>query len=87
MNEKIHSITMNSREYLNVTAVEDIVSFDESMISLLTKGSVLNISGQSLSIKNLSLENGEVTVTGSISALVYFDDTPAKKGFFGRLKG
>ncbi len=87
MSEKIHSITMNTREFLNVTAVDEVISFDESMISLSVQGSVLNVSGQSLSIKNLSLEQGEVTITGSIGAMVYFDETPSKKGFFGRLRG
>ena len=35
---------------------------------------------------NLSLENGDVTVNGNITAIVYFDDTPRKKRFsiFGR---
>jgi len=44
---------------------------------------VLNISGEGLSIKNLSLENGNITVNGKIGAIVYFDESPRKKRFFG----
>lgn len=86
MNGKKHSLTLNSRTLLNVTAVDDVISFDETLVSLSVGGEVLNISGDGLSIKNLSLENGEIAVSGNISAMVYFDDTP-KKGFLGRLRG
>jgi sporulation protein YabP len=80
MNTK-HTIFLDSRSCLNVTAVDDVVSFDETLVSLSVGEAVLNISGESLSLKNLSLENGEVTVEGTVSALVYFDDSPRKKRF------
>lgn len=81
-----HSLTLDSRNSLNITAVDDVLSFDETLVSLSVGESVLNISGEGLSIKNLSLENGDVTVNGNISAIVYFDGSPRKKrfSFFGR---
>lgn len=84
MNAK-HSLSLVSGR-LNVTAVDDVVSFDETLVSLAIGDTVLNISGEGLSVKNLSLENGEITIDGKISAMVYFDDTPRKKRFplFGR---
>lgn len=84
MNAK-HSLSLVSGT-LNVTAVDDVVSFDETMVSLAVGDTVLNISGEDLSVKNLSLENGEITVNGKIAAIVYFDETPRKKRFplFGR---
>jgi len=80
-----HSLSLESRSCLNITAVNDVLSFDEALVSLSVGEAVLNISGEGLSIKNLSLETGEVTVNGNISAMVYFDDTPRKKrfGIFG----
>lgn len=86
MNTKKHSLSLDSRNRLNISAVDDVVSFDESLVSLSVGESILNISGESLSIKNLSLENGDITVNGNISAIVYFDETPRKKRFsrFGR---
>lgn len=84
MNAK-HSLSLESG-VLNVTAVDDVVSFDETMVSLAVGDTVINISGEDLSVKNLSLENGEITVNGKITAIVYFDETPRKKRFplFGR---
>ena len=84
MNAK-HSFSLVS-DILNITAVDDVVSFDETLVSLSVGETLLNISGEDLSIKNLSLENGEITINGKITAIVYFDDAPRKKRFslFGR---
>ena len=83
MNSKKHTLSLDLRSNLNITAVDDVISFDESMVSLSVNGSVLNISGEALSIKNLSLENGDVTINGNIQAIVYFDESPRKKRFGG----
>lgn len=86
MNSKRHTLSLDSRSSLSVTAVDDVISFDETLVSLSVGDCQLNISGDGLSIQNLSIENGELTVNGNISAVVYFDDTPRKKkfGIFGR---
>ncbi len=84
MNSKKHTLSLDSRSTLNVTAVDDVVSFDETLVTLSVGETVMNISGEGLSIKNLSLENGDITVNGRISAIVYFDELPRKKRFFGR---
>ncbi len=81
MNSKKHFLSLDSRSSLNITSVDDVISFDETLVSLAVGETVLNISGEGLSIKNLSLENGDITVNGNISAMVYFDDTPKKKRF------
>ena len=83
MNTQKHSLTLESRTALNVTAVDEVISFDETLVSLSVGEAVLNISGEGLSIKNLSLENGNITVNGKIGAIVYFDESPRKKRFFG----
>ena len=86
MNNTHHSLSLDSRSVLRVTAVNEVLNFDESLVCLAVGESNLNVSGEDLSITNLSLETGEVTVTGRISALVYFDDSPKRKRFslFGR---
>ena len=85
MNQKKHTLTLDSRNILNITAVDDVISFDETLVSLSVGENLLNISGEGLTIKNLSLENGDVSVNGNIQAIVYFDDSPKKKRFsFGK---
>jgi len=86
MNNKTHSLTLESRSSLNVTAVDEVISFDEDMVSLAVGDSVLNISGEGLSVKNLSIDCGDITVNGTITAMVYFDNSPRKKRYsvFGK---
>jgi sporulation protein YabP len=85
MNQKKHTLTLDSRNILNITAVDDVISFDETLVSLSVGENLLNISGEGLTVKNLSLENGDVSVNGNIQAIVYFDDSPKKKRFsFGK---
>ena len=86
MEPKKHNLSLVSRSELAITAVDDVLSFDENLISVSVGNTVLNISGDGMSIKNLSLEEGNVTVSGNINAMVYFDDSPKKKrfGIFGR---
>ncbi len=81
-----HSLNLDQRSVLKITAVEEVISFDETLISLSLGETVLNVSGDGLSIKNLSIEQGEVTVTGRVDAVVYYDDNPRRKkfGLFGR---
>ena len=81
-----HSLNLDQRSALKITAVEEVISFDETLISLSLGETVLNVSGDGLSIKNLSIEQGEVTVTGRVDAVVYYDDNPRRKkfGLFGR---
>lgn len=88
MDKKKHTLTLDSRSVLNITAVDDVISFDEELVSLSVGESVLNVSGSGLSIKTLSLENGDVSVHGSVHAIVYFDESPKKKRLraFGKSK-
>ena len=72
MNHKSHSVTVTQRDITNVTAVCDIISFDETQISLsLAEDTVLSVSGIGLSLRRLSLETGEVDISGRIEAIVY----------------
>ena len=86
MEPKRHTINLDSRSTLRITAVDEVVSFDESLVSLAVGDSLLDIVGGDLSIKNLSLENGEVLVEGRVDSISYFDGAPRKKrfGFFGK---
>ena len=81
MNSKKHSLSLESRTILNITAVDDVLSFDESLVSLAVGDCVLNVSGENLSVKNLSLDCGDISVSGLITAVVYFDNRAPKKRF------
>ncbi len=76
-----HSLILTDREVLKITSVTEVLNFDETMVSMSVGDVILNVSGSALSVSSLSLENGEVTVCGTIDAIVYLDGGKRKKGF------
>ena len=80
-----HDLTLQQRQKLAVTGVEEVVSFDESAVVLRTAQGMLMVHGQGLQLKTLSVEGGQTAVEGSISALVY--EEPRQEGWLRRLLG
>ena len=79
-----HKLTLNDRKNLTLTGVTEIVSFDDTTIILQTHLGALEVQGQSLQLKTLSIDGGQVIVSGHISTLIY-DEPRAAGGFWGRL--
>ena len=66
-----HKLQLNERKSLTMTGVTEVASFDETAVVLQTSLGLLIVQGQQLSLKNLSLEGGQVAVEGDINALSY----------------
>ena len=81
-----HGLTLNERSKLTMTGVTEVVSFDENSVVLHTALGTLTIHGKDLQLKTLSLDGGQVAVSGTVSALVYEDPRPAG-GWLRRLFG
>ena len=82
-----HSLSLNDRRRLTVSGVEDVESFDEETVTLVTCGGTLGVRGSGLKIEKLSLDGGELVVEGHIDSLDYAESTPGRRGWFGRLLG
>ena len=80
-----HKLTLHQREDLTLTGVTEVVNFDENTVVLKTHLGTLIVQGQDLLLKTLSLEGGNVAVSGHISALVY--EEPRAAGLWQRLFG
>ena len=48
-----------------------MVSFDDTAVVLHTELGTLEVQGQELKLKTLSLDGGQVAVDGTVTALVY----------------
>ena len=72
-----HGLTLQERSRLTMTGVTEVVSFDENSVVLHTALGALTIHGKDLQLKTLSLDGGQVAVSGTVSALVYEDPRPA----------
>lgn len=80
-----HQITLDGRSSLMVTGVEEVESFDENTIVMVTAKGTLVVRGEQLHIEKLSLDGGDLRVEGVVDSLTYEDDGRDKGGFWARL--
>ena len=80
-----HNLVLEDRRLLTLSGVSDVDSFDEETVVVFTDMGELTIRGADLHINRLSVEIGELTVEGKISALIYSQETAPKGGFFSRV--
>ena len=84
--EAAHHIILEEREQLSVSGVEEVESFDENTIVMLTNRGTLIVRGEELHIEKLSLDGGDLKVEGTIDSLTYEDRGGDRAGgLFARL--
>ena len=71
MVKKPHNLTLESRSQLSLTGVEEVERFDEQEIVLTTCCGSLIVRGAGLSIGKLSVDAGDVTISGEIDSMSY----------------
>jgi sporulation protein YabP len=77
-----HTLTLISRKELKLTGVRQILSFDETSVTLVTSDGELDIDGESLNVDALDLDHGIASVSGNITGMNYINDQPVKKRRF-----
>jgi len=75
-----HRVTLEGREKLIVSGVEDVDRFDENEIVMNTAEGALIVTGENLHIGKLSLDGGELHVDGRVETLSYEDAGGARGG-------
>ena len=79
-----HKLTLDERKKLTMTGVTEVLRFDEDYVLLTTTLGQLEVQGENLSVKNLSLDGGLFTLEGEIFGLHYAQNQ--KQGFWERLR-
>lgn len=79
-------ITLWERKRLLLENIEDVISFDDLSIYLITKFGNLLIEGSELHITTLDVQSGKMMVEGLICSILYNDkDSKKKDGFFSKI--
>ena len=79
--QKNHKLILNNRKAGLVTGVLDVLSFNLNEILLETEQGMLMVKGSDLHVNRLSLEKGEVDLSGNIDSIAYSDiHAKAKQG-------
>ena len=76
------NVTLLDRRVINISGVEDVISFDENEIILKSSMGVLSVDGEGLHIIKMSVETGDLSVEGRIDGLFYIDREKPKQGLF-----
>ena len=69
----VQNIVLENREKLNVSGVNDVLSFDDQVVMVETELGLLTVKGENLRINKLSIDTSEVIIEGDISYLAYSD--------------
>ncbi len=85
--EKGANIAIENRERLVMSAVSEVLSFDEDFVAVSTPLGKVEIEGKELKILQMSSDSGDLLVAGRIDGVFYAAKPSLKKGFFSRSDG
>lgn len=74
-----NNVIIENRSSLSLSGVTDVENFDENEISLYTSMGDMVIRGKNLHVESVSIESGNMNVTGEIRSLVWGDKDRTKK--------
>lgn len=83
---KPHALTISDRRSAQLSGVKEVLSFDEKQLLLRTEQGDLAVSGESLHITALLLDEGRLTFEGRVDALSYSDASGLRRAWRGWLK-
>jgi sporulation protein YabP len=82
---KEHEIKVIKRKEMSISGVEEVISFDEESVRLMSIEGEIYIEGEDIKIGVLDTDRGLVTLSGKINGFYYIsEDKGTKKGFFSR---
>ena len=79
-----HSLTLDERQRLTVTGVQEVAEFNEDAVTVGTVKGTLLIRGSGLRVDKLDKTTGELRLTGLVTDLGY-EETVSASGFFAKL--
>lgn len=84
---KNHGIILENREKLTISGVEDVESFDEEKVVIITEMGTMTVLGAEFRISRLNVDNGELIIEGEVDEIAYSNTVRDDRsgGFFGRL--
>ena len=68
---KTQNLILENRKRLSVSGVKEVLGFDDNHVRMSTSLGDLTVRGTELRVEDLSVERGELLVTGEIAELTY----------------
>lgn len=80
-----HALTLDERERMSVTGVEEVVRFDEELVVVRTVKGELSVHGSGLKVDALDKSGGVLRLSGQVDELAYSRLREGRGGFWSRL--
>ena len=74
-----HKLMLETPKASSFTGIREVISYDEKEILLHTEEGKLSLKGDSLHVRHLDLESGELSLEGRIDSLAYLGRKKEKK--------
>ena len=71
MESKLHSLTLEEQNRLNLTGILNVDSFNEKEVCLKLAENTLHITGANLNVEKLNVEEGTLSILGEINTIKY----------------
>lgn len=81
-----HTVEMKDRSEMTLSGVNEVISFSDSAVVLMTVCGGMNIKGSSLNIGRLNTDTGELYISGNIDNIRYSGKKDKKGVFEGLFK-
>lgn len=85
VNFKNQNIIIEDRSKIKITGVEQVDSYNETIIVLSTIKGGISIKGEGLNISNLNIDDGSLRISGMINSLTYISKEGAPKNLLGKI--
>lgn len=80
-----HNLIIENRSSVTMSGVTEIGSFDEKAVVLFTDYGGITVTGADLHMSKLSVDVGDVDISGQIKSISYSDITSKKEGIVKKL--
>ena len=75
----VHRVLLENRKKAVITGVQEIHSFNENEVLLLSEAGKILLKGEQLHVRKLNLEKGDAEVEGRVDSLSYLTMNAHKK--------
>lgn len=82
--QKEHTIALSNRKILSLTGISDVISFDETLVTLSCSQSIMSIEGEGMRVLRMDVDLGDLAIEGKINAISYIDKRTRKSGLFSK---
>ena len=87
MDQNGQDICLFSRRRMELTGIEEVESFTDEQITVVSSLGMIAVEGKNLKIESFRTEDGTLKITGEVDSIYYYgkQENGEKRGIFAKL--